>query len=321
MNTPNNIPIVVFANRKDFFLTKICVASIRYFYPDIDIYLVKDYLNGPFNTNILSKTFNVKVVDLGKKYFGWSAAKLHFLISDKLPIGKYLTLDSDIIFTGRVLECIADEGDFVVSKEVYELTDIVKGIFLDPDKVENIFSSYTYPGYFFNAGQMVVTLGKIKAAHLAAVFDPNNYPYYLKTKPYELPLVDQGILNAVLPTLAAQNIIELGAVTYMKGSKEYFSESTNNDSSILNQVDKFPFLIHYAGDLRVSDISKMKGANLLSFFQNYYRNKLSVSYKHFDVLQDSLHSINKISKIYYYLNRSLIEVASISKRVIHKKLI
>ena len=60
------ISIVVFCNAKDYFLTKICVASIRHFYPDIEILLVKDELNGKFSTRILERNFKVKVKLLKK---------------------------------------------------------------------------------------------------------------------------------------------------------------------------------------------------------------------------------------------------------------
>lgn len=34
----DSISVVIFANRRDFFLTKLCVASIRYYYPEIEIF-------------------------------------------------------------------------------------------------------------------------------------------------------------------------------------------------------------------------------------------------------------------------------------------
>ncbi|WP_394771887.1 hypothetical protein [Mucilaginibacter sp.] len=66
----NDLTVVVCCNRKDVFLARICIASIRYYYPDIDIELVKDSGNGTFNTYELEKYFGVKVVDLGIKKLG-----------------------------------------------------------------------------------------------------------------------------------------------------------------------------------------------------------------------------------------------------------
>jgi hypothetical protein len=74
----NEITIVVFANAKDFFLTKICIASIRYFYPDVEIFIVKDELNGKFYSRTLEKKFNTKELKLSKKYFGWGGQNFIF---------------------------------------------------------------------------------------------------------------------------------------------------------------------------------------------------------------------------------------------------
>lgn len=50
-----NITIVVFCNKLDFFLTRICVTSIRYFYPSIRILLVKDEIHGRFSTSLFER--------------------------------------------------------------------------------------------------------------------------------------------------------------------------------------------------------------------------------------------------------------------------
>src|SRR6185503_9114640 len=99
-----NFCVIIFCHKKDFFLAQILVASIRYYYPSVEIYLCKDLLNGKFDTTEMEKFWNVKILDLGITEFGWSAAKMHFYLSDKLKGKKALLLDADIIFTGRVLD-------------------------------------------------------------------------------------------------------------------------------------------------------------------------------------------------------------------------
>ncbi len=59
-------PIYIICHKLDFFLTKIAVASIRYYYPDVEINLIKDELNGDFATKDLEKYFKVKIVQLEK---------------------------------------------------------------------------------------------------------------------------------------------------------------------------------------------------------------------------------------------------------------
>lgn len=37
-----DLTVVVCCNRKDYFFARICVASIRYYYPEINIEIIKD---------------------------------------------------------------------------------------------------------------------------------------------------------------------------------------------------------------------------------------------------------------------------------------
>jgi hypothetical protein len=303
----NDIAVVVFANRKDFFLTKLCVASIRYYYPDVEIFLVKDYLNGNFHTSRLCKAFNVKLIPLGKRYFGWSAAKIFFLLNDKLPRRRYLCLDSDIIFIGKVLDKLNREnGDFVLHPEVYPqpFSDTVKEVFLDPEKVAPYYKEYAYPGFFFNAGQTVVKPGILKRDIFLPAFNPDVYPYY--KNPNVFPLVDQSILNIVVSIMHKRKEITLSTIPYMLWSVDFFAEKDNQ------QFKKFAdgsheFLVHYAGDVRTPEIEKMKGFDLLRFFREFYMARLSKAGQFADRQQDKL-SKSRLTRMLYYKNRIYIEI-------------
>ena len=114
-----DLTVVGSCHRKDFYLAKICIASIRYYYPDINIELVKDSENGSFNTSDLEKYFNVQSVDLGIPKMGWGGAKFHYLYQ-KPASKKILILDADIVFIGPFLERmlpIVGCNDYVVSIE------------------------------------------------------------------------------------------------------------------------------------------------------------------------------------------------------------
>lgn len=82
-------PIYIICHKLDFFLTKIAVASIRYYYPNVEINLIKDELNGDFSTRDLEKYFNVNIIYIEKRKFGWTSAKVFLLLSKKLKGQKY----------------------------------------------------------------------------------------------------------------------------------------------------------------------------------------------------------------------------------------
>ncbi|MEO8576304.1 MAG: hypothetical protein ABI556_06385, partial [Gemmatimonadales bacterium] len=116
----SQLEIVILCNRSDVFLTRICVASIRYYYPGVAIHIVKDEVNGRFSTSSLEKAFKVEVLDLGLKNYGWCTGKISVLLSGKLAGRKILLLDSDIVFIGKVLDTLLPHlhsADFIVSPE------------------------------------------------------------------------------------------------------------------------------------------------------------------------------------------------------------
>lgn len=297
------ISIVVFANAKDFFLTKICIASIRHFYPDVEIFIVKDELNGKFSTKLLERTYNAKIFKLSKKHFGWSAAKIHFLIEnneDKL----FLCLDSDIVFIGPVLEKFENlNSDFCISPEYCEepIPIDTQSVYFDMNKIKNNFEKYRFPGYFFNAGQTLVNPSKFSRKYFDKLFEPDRYPYYTNMK--DFPMVDQSILNFVIPILETENKIIVSKIEFMNWSVSFFSVKENNELEILNENHKY--LVHYAGDTRTTHLNLMKGNKLLYFFKSSYFQRLNVLQRNISNLQDLINE-NRIKNKFFHFKNKLI---------------
>lgn len=320
MDKERDISVVVFANRKDFFFTKICIASIRYYYPDIEIFLVKDKLNGNFTTKKLRKIYNVKLLKLGKNYFGWSAGKMHFLSSNNLESKRYLCLDSDIIFIGKVIERLENiPADFVVNPHYLTppFSDYMKQIFLNPSEIKEIFSDYEYPGYFFNAGQMVVTPGLIPKGFFEKCFDFEKYPYYKNQHIFRT--VDQSILNAAFPVLGKRKEIELVDVEFMKLSIDFFANGRDIKVQEIRR-GTLPYLVHYAGDVRDRQIDKMRGKEVLKEFKKLYYSNLSFVEKGLDKLQDILNTNKTLSFFLLKKNRVWIEIFNKLQKIFQLKI-
>jgi len=269
-----NLTIVVCCNKKDFFFAKICIASIRYYYPTIPIELVKDNGNGGFNTGELQKYFDVNIVDFGIPRLGWSGAKFHYLY--KMPAGKkVLIIDADIVFVGPFLERLQPyylHNDYVVSPE-FESNPYAKwvdDIYFKTSQIEATYPEYKYPGYFFNAGQIFLTGGAIPEAVLNQFFDKEQFPFW-KHK-HLFPAVDQSVYNYILPTLASKASIQLGLCTFMLWSK---SQQTKDlcISKVINKTYT-EGLIHWAGDIRRADLRGMSRKDILFFFENFYYIKI-----------------------------------------------
>jgi lipopolysaccharide biosynthesis glycosyltransferase len=263
--------IIICCNKNDFFLTRICVASIRYYYPDVDIFLVKDFLNGPFSSTELERAMNVKILDLGPRKFGWSAAKMYLLLGNQFPGEKLLSLDSDIIFAGRFLEKISQDAkgfDFVVNKEPNDdpYSEFVTKHYYDFKYLNKIDPAFQFPGYFFNGGQMIITTGKLKQSEVIDYFELDSFPYWKQLD--KMPFVDQSLLNYMLPK-KEQN----GEMKILKTKFMLWSESMEVKELDIDQVkkgEKYLYLIHWAGALRIPYINKMTRADLLVFFEDFY---------------------------------------------------
>jgi len=275
----SNFCIIVFCHKKDFFLAKILVASIRYYYPTIEIYLCKDLLGGNFKTKEMEMFWNVNILDLGIDKFGWSAAKMHFYLSDKLRGQKALLLDSDIVFTGRVLDRLiplAMENDVVVSHEYHKANEgtWLKKQYYDIDIVQKMHPDFKLPGYYFNCGQLIARSELFKQDEVKEVFDANNFPFWLNRR--DFPLVDQGVLNYLLPYKEQKNEIKIAKNVYYIWIDTDLAKQMDFNGVI--EGEKYPYMIHWAGNERIPYIYGMIRGDILTFFQNYYYQKIPFAF-------------------------------------------
>lgn len=267
--------IVVITYKTLYFFTRICCASIRYFYPDADIYIIKDNLAGEFSTTEMEQALNVKQLDLGIDKYGWSAAKVHLLASDKFKGQRVFSLDCDIVLAGRFLDDLyqkTEGADFVLDPDYAADTTskIFKKHYFDIDTIKAIDPDYAYPGYAFNGGQAIVRTGKVSKEMLAPYFDVSTFPFYKRLD--IMPQADQSLLNYVLPTLERQGKIKITPVNFMLWSDEDKTKTLSLDK--IKEGKEYPYVIHWAGVLRVSHLDVMTRPDILHFFENYYYSKV-----------------------------------------------
>ena len=269
-----DITLAVCCNKNDYFLARICIASIRYYYPYATIELVKDSGNGSFNTKEIERLFNVKIIEFAVKKVGWGAAKFFYLY--KFPERKkVLFLDADIVFVGPFIERLLPQikkNDYVVSIEnvAEPNADWIKKLYFDTKEIEASFPGYQYPGYLFNTGQIFMTTGTIEKETLAKFFDLQNYPYW--KYPQLFPTVDQSLLNYLLPTLADAGKINLATSDFMIWSKSTAAKELGLNDIIEKKLDEG--LIHWAGDLRTPELKNMTRPDILQFFESVYYERI-----------------------------------------------
>ncbi|MDQ1637036.1 MAG: hypothetical protein QOF62_375 [Pyrinomonadaceae bacterium] len=260
--------VYIACHKHDLRLTRICLASIRYWYPEIPIYLIKDLFNGDFSTAELERTWNVRVFDTSNRIFGWGMSKLEPVFRDEGS--RFLVLDSDTVFTGRVLDRLDQfSEDFVVHFEK-QTAQRVKEIYFDLNKLREVDSGFVYRGDTFNTGQYVATGGLLRREDFSGVNWETSPPSLRHPEIFKNG--EQGILNYVLLKKAAAGELTIAGEAFMRwpgyGIDDIDIEKFNHASPYLN-------VIHWAGLTRPR-ISAMIRSDILSFFENYYYSRISM---------------------------------------------
>ncbi|MEO5715657.1 MAG: hypothetical protein ABIT37_19415 [Luteolibacter sp.] len=291
--------IIIACYNGDFWQTKICVASIRHWYPDIPIFLLKDYLKGDFPTAEMEEKLNVSVIDLKRKKFGWGVSKFEPYYFDKRE--RVLILDSDIIFVGPVLDRVEQfDEDFVLSCEFPEDPHAVwfKETYYDLKKLqETLDPDFQYPGYVFNTGQLVCHTGLFKPEDFRDFVDYGGEVPVIKHNSV-LACADQGILNYLLPTMEREGKVTIKADLYQIWSKSDLAKTF--DLAEIKKGGGYPYMIHWAGD-HSRCIRFLQRPDLLWFFQEQYYKRLplgELKRRYFNADRLVTHYWNRLLKLY-----------------------
>lgn len=249
--------------RRDFWFAKICIASIRYWYPDLPIRLIKDFGAGDFDTSFLSREMNVDVMNTGRKSFGWGFGKFEPLFQDQRE--RFLFVDADTVMLGPVLDHLPKEFDFVVDEENLAGPKI-DHLYFDRDKLAKYDPEFVFPGYAFNTGQWVGTSGILQRSD----FDPHiqwePVPHLVSSDLFKQ--ADQGILNYILLKKAQAGNLTLKRSPIMVWPAEGRSNHIHLDP-IKAKRDSYPLIMHFAG-MKGRRASAFPHADILNFYTRYY---------------------------------------------------
>ena len=255
--------VYVACYKYDFWQTKICVASIRKWYPTIEIYLIKDNLAGGFNSEELEKKYDVKIANYEYDRFGWGVSKFEPYFDNEKR--KFLILDSDTVFLGHVIEYLDKFSQpFVISANYFEdcNTPIIKRSYYNIDKIQTeLDSEFSYPGYVFNTGQIVGTSGIFNKRDFNEFIEWGN-PSKLRM-PHILSNADQGILNYFFHKQEKRGLIEIGKADFMIWGYDKNVNDFGLDEIINGKG--YPKLIHWAGN--INNFDALLRQDIIEYYQ------------------------------------------------------
>ncbi len=258
--------IYIAASAHDARYTRICVASIRYFYPEAVIKLLPGGRLEPGLRQELARHWAVGVADIAPGDYGWGFVKLEPLFG---PAGeRFLVVDSDTVFTGPVLDALATSAaDFLVDDEQQSEAD-TRRLYYDWRKVAAIDPLARPPQFVFNSGQWFGTAGVLMRDDFAPWVDWT-MPRRLKHPDCFMP-GEQGILNFVLNRKVDNDGLRLVRRKIMRWPGHGME---GLDAPTVTER-RGPFVIvHWAG-MKKPRLGEMAGADLLGFFERQYYAKI-----------------------------------------------
>lgn len=258
--------VYILCNIRDVHLARICVASIRYFYPDVAISVVTDQHNGAFDASDIEHYGDgVEVAQVQNRAAGQGYVKLEILADPRQE--RVLILDADIIFAGPVLEELAKhEEDIIICPERPAQPDDERWRFTyyKPDLAQQVRPEFVFPGVTFNSGQIVATTGKIPLSFWDEFAE---YTQPVKLKQFEAFRTDQGLYNFAFYLLQQEGKLSIGEYHF-----HYWGFGKHVQDITLEQVkrkDSPAKIIHWAGP-KPTLIKNYPGAELLQFFEDLY---------------------------------------------------
>lgn len=260
--------IVVLCWKGDFRLARICLASVRFFYPEIPLFLMKDTSKGHFDTSEIESCLNLSTVGLSGAY-GPGAGKLELLFRPDL--GRFLFIDADQIMAGPVLSALeASDADFVVTADDLDVqSPTIERLYYDRERLKAIDPSFPLPTFQFNSGQFVGTAGVLSRDDFEGLVEWGR-PIKI-CDPRTFKMYEQGVLNYVVHKAARAGRLTLETHDFMHLARtEYF---WNVPLQNVRAKAARPLLFHWAGTHRIF-VSFMRRSDLLRFFEGYYYSRV-----------------------------------------------
>jgi hypothetical protein len=258
--------IYIAASARDARFTRICVASIRHYYPDVKISLL---IGGTLQKGMreeLARYWNVGVSPIPPGEYGWGFVKLEPLF---LPAGhRFLIIDSDTAIAGPVLDWAkTHDEDFIIDYE--EATEAqVNRVYFERAVAEQEGKPIPAPDFVFNSGQVFERSGLITREDFDGLVTWGEPPTLANPRVFRNG--DQGVLNLVLNAKVRAGAASVARVALMRWPGHGLQGIALSD---IKRHAGPPLVIHWAG-MKKSRLADMVGPEILTFYEKLYYSRL-----------------------------------------------
>jgi hypothetical protein len=270
---------VVAVCEKDYHYAKLCCESIRYFYPDVPIFLAKD---GAFSTEQLEALPGVSPLDV--RVPGGEAGEFTGLLT-KLRLlffedsDRVFFLDADTVLIGPVLDVVGSsdlfvngypENKFNVLQASEERKGWVAKSFFAPDAIRGYDPEFaSHEVLFFISGHFSVRTGVIPHTWVRDA-RPHMAPSFHGGPLFKYG--DQGFLNYAFNKAAQTGRATLGYAPFVifptdAEEREYPEVRTDN---LAGKRITGRYLLHFTGPSRRFHYGRHRFGSVLRFFADRY---------------------------------------------------
>jgi len=248
----------------DFHFAKICIASIRYWYPEIPVFLIRDEKEGSFDTSYTERIWNIKVLEIPRKKFGWGYGKLEVLFPENKET--FFVIDADAVITGPVIDLARNtDADFIVDREEQPVKRFNE-IYYNLERINELDKEFVYPGYSFNSGQWFGTSSVIRREDFNKTLNWTEPPL---TRDKNIVVNnDQGHLNFIIHSFEQLKKISVARIKLMVWPVDGNADFIQLER-IRSKSPDYPYVIHWAGMGGVK-FSALPRRDILKFYRDYY---------------------------------------------------
>jgi hypothetical protein len=255
--------IYVITWKHDYHLARLCISSIRYWYPDFPITLIKDEYGGNFDCLDLLKKWNVSLFETPSRHFSRGFGKLELFFQKRRE--KFLVLDADLVLLGPILDCFASsQADFIIDPEGEDNPAHIGEYAYRVETLKAFDPDFNPPNFMFNAGQFVGTSGILQRQDFDACLEWSE-PRKLR-HPEMILYAEQGLSNYVIFKAWQQKRLKLEQRKFYVWSG---CDTSFVDVQALREKRGAAKVLHWAG-AKPSRIEEFVRSDLLKFYRDYY---------------------------------------------------
>lgn len=301
--------VIIVCSEKDFFLAEGCLASVKYFMPDVEVCLLID---GNPDYKKVQQKYNCKIIqkkDVANDYlrensFGWGITKM--ISFWESPFDKFLLLDADTCIWGDLRKKISwNNNDMIIDQPQYQYDEkSINTWFFDTQKLYQIdpaFDPIKFSGRYFCTGMMfskknIFPVEWYKQLLEAAKVDPSLF----------INLGEMGMLNYMIFKSVSKGKLNVLSVPLQHICADYSKKHTKQTFPFKKKkpyvIDEY--VIHYVGDWKPYMTNQISYHEPMTFFRKEFHKKVNPELTEREIIKKMKSEDKVYEKKVSFLDRS-----------------